>query len=292
MGYMHIDNAYKKPHFLQLFKTVYCLEKIDGTSCHIKLSPQEIRFFSGCIKQKQFEAIFDKDEIKRKYDELNNNCTYLIYGEGYGGKVQGMSKTYGVETKFCAFDVKFSKGENNGHWMNVPEAENFVKSFGFDFVYYEKVDNTLEEWNRIRDLPSQQAIKNGIGNDKISEGVVIRPIYECFDQWGDRYILKHKKDAWRETTKTREVDSSKLEVLTEANDIAMEWVTEMRLTHVLDKLNNPSDICKTKDVIVSMIEDVKRESSGEVVWSKNVEKAIGSFTAKLFKERLRNNYGI
>ena len=36
-------------------------------------------------------------------------------------------------------------------------------------------------------------------------------------------------------------------------------------------------------VIKAMIEDVKLESEGEVVWSKAVEKAIGKETVSLYK---------
>ena len=44
-------------------------------------------------------------------------------------------------------------------------------------------------------------------------------------------------------------------------------------------------ICR--DVIAAMIEDVKRESEGEVEWSKEVERAIGKATAESFKRNLK-----
>ena len=41
------------------------------------------------------------------------------------------------------------------------------------------------------------------------------------------------------------------------------------------------------NVIREMIKDVKRESEGEVVWSKEVEKAIGKATATMVKKNLQ-----
>ena len=46
MGYLHIDNLYKAQDILN-FKTCYALEKIHGTSAHLKWDNGELTFFSG-----------------------------------------------------------------------------------------------------------------------------------------------------------------------------------------------------------------------------------------------------
>lgn len=99
-------------------------------------------------------------------------------------------------------------------------------------------------------------------------------------------ILKYKNDDFRETTTTREISPEKLQVLSNANAVAEEWVTLMRLSHVLDKIDTPYTIEKTGEVVKAMISDVKREGSNEINWSKNVEKAIGSKTALIYKKWL------
>jgi hypothetical protein len=73
-------------------------------------------------------------------------------------------------------------------------------------------------------------------------------------------------------------------VLTEAQAIADEWVTEMRLEHVLQKLPGCDDMTATPRVIEAMCEDVFREGSGELVESSEARSAIGKVTAKLFKK--------
>lgn len=299
MGYLHIDNLYKNQEIL-MFKECYALEKIHGTSAHVSYKPSSrkitlldgyfndgITFFSGGEKHERFVGLFQGDKAIYNYDKMNTalmgvGSEVTIYGEAYGGKQQGMSDTYGKELKFVAFDVKI--GES---WLTVPDAADFVAECGLEFVSWDRIPTDLETLNQWRDMPSRQAARNGVGDDKLSEGVVLRPLMELTKNNGKRIISKHKRDEFRETSKPRKVvDPARLAVLSEANDVATEWVTEMRLVHVLDKLDNPN-IERTRDVIAAMIEDVKRESEGEVVWSKEVERAIGKATAESFKRNLK-----
>jgi hypothetical protein len=284
MGYLHINNLYKDDRIFQ-FSECYALEKIHGTSAHIKYDNKtgEVSFFSGGENYDNFVALFD-DHYLRTHLSLYKSHT--IFGEAYGGKQQGMRLTYGDKLKFIAFDVKM----DDIGWLNVPEAEEIVKYAGLEFVDYVRIPTLLSRIDEERNKPSTQAKRNGILEDKIREGVVLRPIVETFDHRGNRIISKHKNDIFKETTKFREVDPNKLQVLADANKIADEWVTEMRLTHVLDKLIGPHGIEDTRIVIAAMIEDVRREAEGEIVESKEAMKAIGSATARLFKKRLQTQF--
>ena len=277
-----------------MFKQCYALEKIHGTSAHISIRTSDkkitlseghydngIRYFSGGEKHERFVLLFDENEELAK-NLVGVGLDVVIYGEAYGGKQQGMSKTYGKELRFVAFDVKI--GES---WLTVPDAAEFVAECGLEFVAWERISTELSELDRVRDQPSTQAARNGMGFDNISEGVVLRPLIELTKNNGKRIIYKHKRDEFRETTKKRKVlDPAKLAILSDANEIAIEWVTEMRLQHVLTRLQFPG-IEHTRSVIAAMMEDVKRESKDEVVWSKEVERAVGKATAESFKRSLK-----
>ena len=80
-----------------------------------------------------------------------------------------------------------------------------------------------------------------------------------------------------------------MKVMVEAKAIAEEYVTEMRLNHVLDKLPQGINIESMKLVIDAMVEDVYREAEGEIVQSKEVTKQISVKTAIMFKKRLQRN---
>lgn len=280
MGYLHISNLYKNTEIL-LFKEVYALEKIHGTSSHIKWKDNKVIFFSGGEKHDRFIELFDEKFLEEKFKELFGDLNVTIFGEAYGGKQQGMSHTYGKELKFIVFDVKV--GDN---WLDVPNAEDVAKKFNLEFVDYVKIPTDLELINQERDKPSTQAIKNGCGNDKLREGVVLRPLIEVRKNNGERIIVKHKRDEFMETRTPREVDPEKLKLLKNAKEIANEWVTPMRLKHVLDKIGNPTDISETGKVIKAMIEDVTREGEGEIVESKLAIQSIGKKTAQLFKQKI------
>lgn len=296
MGYLHIDNLYKNQEIL-MFRECYAMEKIHGTSAHLKYNPENkhytnvegqglvlkedgLTFFSGGESHDRFVSLFDRNKLLELLNEYNEPVE--VYGEAYGGKQQGMSATYGKDLKFIVFDVKV-----NDMWLSVPHAHEMATHLGLEFVHYVRVSTDLQYLDAERDADSEQAKRNGVGPGKLREGVVLRPIIELTKNNGGRIICKHKRDEFKETAKPRDVtDPAKLAVLSEAKAVADEWVTPMRLTHVLDKLGNPTDLSKTSDVIKAMLEDVQRESVGEVVWSKDVEKAIGKAAAAAFKAKV------
>jgi hypothetical protein len=282
-SYLHVLNLYKQKNIL-LFKEVYCLEKIHGTSSSISWNheTQEVTFYQGGVSLNSFIALFNPANLKNKFAELFPDVSVTVYGEAYGGSCQKMSATYGKDLKFVAFDVKV-----NDIWLNVPNAEDVVTKLGLEFVAYAQVSTDLASLDAERDADSTQALRNGMGAGKKREGVVIRPLQEFFDNRGERVIVKHKRDEFKETATPRVVSDEKLQVLTEAKAIADEWCTEQRLLHVLDKLPQDIGMESTKLVIKAMVEDVYREAEGEIVESKEVTAAIGQKTVALFKQKVQ-----
>jgi hypothetical protein len=195
-----------------------------------------------------------------------------------------MSNTYGPKLKFVGFDVKVGE-----YWLDVPNADSVCNQLGIEFVDYVKVSTNLESLNAERDKDSTQAIRNGMGPGKIREGVVLKPLFEFRMNSGERIMSKHKRDEFMETKTPREVNPEEFKVLEDAKAIAEEWVTEMRLMHVLDKLPQNIGMEETRLVISAMIEDVYREAKGEIVESREVTKAIGSKTAILFKKQFEKS---
>jgi len=281
LGYIHINNLYKNQIVL-LFKECYALEKLHGTSSHISWNNKEkkISFFSGGAEHLLFRSLFDIDFLKEQFiKRCNHNVT--IYGEAYGGKMQNMQATYGDKLRFAAFDVKIEDS-----WMNVDRACNFVKHFDLDFVPFEKCSTDIEILNAMRDKPSEQAIKCGILVPRQREGIVIRPLIEMKTEDGSRIIAKHRIKEFSETKTERYIDPEKNVVLEKANEIADEWCTEMRLTHVLQHFPQDITINMTPKVIEAMIEDIERESEGEIEKSREARKAISKLTFEMFKNRL------
>jgi len=278
MAYLHIPNLYQDQRVLD-FKHVYALEKIHGTSAHIRWKDGAVSFFAGGAKHAEFLALFNATDLADRFAAMGAEDVTL-FGEAYGGKMQGMRDTYGPDLKFIVFDVRIGDC-----WLAVPQMADVAKSMGMDVVEWQLVDATLLWLNPLRDAPSAIARHLGLG-DKPREGIVIRPPFEVTANNGARIIAKHKAEAFAETKTPRGVTPDELQVLANANAIADEWVTEMRLTHVLDKLGATS-IEQTGSVIAAMIEDVEREAAPEIIASPKARKAIGRAAALMFKRRLQ-----
>lgn len=295
MAYRHISNLYKDNTIL-LFKRCYALEKAHGTSSHLSYSAKtnQLNFFSGGAKYEQFLALFNQEELLTKFQanaaEHPNIDHITIFGEAYGGKLQGMSATYGPDLKFVAFEVCA-----DGIWFDVPRAEGFVAKFDIEFVPYVEIETTEEAINAQRDADSVIAVRNGMGPGHMREGIVLRPITEFVHQGenGGTIRSKHKRKEFEEREHVPKFnDPEKLKVLEESNAIADEWVTGQRLNHVLDKLypnEAQPEMEDAQKIIAAMINDIKREAKDEIVESKDLDRAIGKRTAKLLKQYLERD---
>jgi len=285
MGYLHIENLYKN-QTIRLFRECYALEKVHGTSAHIRWSKGALTFYAGGEKHESFITLFDVATLTETFQRLGRD-EVIVYGEAYGGKQQGMRHTYGDKLRFIAFDVKIDDA-----WLNVPSMDRLVTGLGLEVVPWRKVSTDLEALDGERDLPSEVAVRRGILEPREREGVILRPLVEMTLNNGERVIVKHKGDKFRETAKPRPiVDADKMAVLTKAQEIADEWVTGERLRHVLSKIEldgKVADMTMTPVVITAMVEDIYREGRGEIVESKEARTAIGAATAKLFKAELKH----
>lgn len=281
MGYMHINNLYKDQTILQ-HKRCYALEKVHGTSAHVGYNPQDgLHFFSGGVKNEPFRALFDHDSLLAN---LAGSQHVTVYGEAYGGSCQRMQNTYGPDLRFIVFDVKA-----DGEWLTVPVAAETVHRLGLEFVPWCETHTDVPSLDALRDAPSEVALRRGMGT-QVREGIVLRPLQECVDGHGSRVIAKHKGAAFSERGTPPPVDATKLVVLEQATAIAQEWVTPMRLEHVLQKLPGVG-IEDMRTVISVMMEDVTREAAGEIVVTPVALKAIAQRTAALFKAHLQAGIG-
>jgi len=287
MAYLHkIANLYKQKDVL-LFKEGYALEKIDGTSVKINYNIGKLTFLSGCINFVLFKSLFKEQDIKEFLDKHFPNCHVEIYGEGYGGRIQKMSETYGKDIKAVFFEVVV-----NGKFLSVPNAEEVVKKMGLEYVFYNRIPFDMVSIDAERESESQQAIRNGCGTGKRREGIILRPLTEMRLNDDSRVIAKYKNEEWRETSSPRVVgDVDKLKILEEANAIAFEWVTTNRLNHVLQNFSNP-DIRDTPNILKSINEDILLEAAGEIKFSEAAAKSINKRTVELFKGYLKGQINI
>lgn len=281
MSYLHIPNLYKDQTIL-MFRECYALEKVHGTSAHITWANGKISYFSGGEPHDRFVRLFGLVNLDAGFQAVGQ-LDVTVYGEAYGGKQQGMRETYGEDLRFIVFDVKIGD-----RWLAVPQMVQVADALGLEVVPWEKTSTDLAVLDAIRDRPSEVAVRRGVSAARPREGIVLRPLIELTTNAGDRIIAKHKGAAFEERkTPPRVTSPEQLAVIAAAQAIADEWVTEMRLTHVLDKLPQDIGIERTPDVIKAMVDDVYREAVGEIIQSRDAEQAIRRKAAAMFKARLQ-----
>jgi hypothetical protein len=277
MAYQHIDNLYKDVSILA-FRECYAMEKIHGTSAHVSWDgvERELKFFSGGCKHALFEGLFDHEALETAFAALGQERV-VVYGEAYGGKLQGMSETYGKDTKFIAFEVRIGD-----KWLAVPQAEHVVLSLGLEFVDWVKTSTDIEKLDALRDHESIQAQRNGMGIHP-REGIVLRPLFEATMNNGKRVVAKHKNDAFKERRHPPKVGVNP-EVLQAAEAIADEWATHERLKHVADAAQLPLCVENIGPLIKAMQSDIAREARDEIIPSDAAWKAVARRTAIMVKD--------
>ncbi len=282
MAYLSIENLYRsKAQEILLFKELYALEKVHGTSANISWKEGKVSYFPGGESLSKFKSLFNEERLVKHFTELGHE-EVVVYGEAYGGSCQKMSYMYGPELRFIVFDVFI-----NNIWLDVPNMDEVATRLEQEVVPWRKIVCDLAAIDNERDRPSEVAVRRGFTEEHIREGVVLRPLAEMFNRYGERMIVKHKHEKFGERKTPQKVeDPSKLKVLTEATAIAEEWVTEMRLEHVLQKLPQGIGLESMQRVLQEMVEDVLKESTGEIVDSKEARNAINKKTVELFKKRV------
>jgi RNA ligase-like protein len=282
MGYAHIENLYRpEGRDILMFKECYAMEKVHGTSAHVAWDESEgLRFFSG-EQQANFEKLFDHKFLTEQMAAVGPKFT--VYGEAYGGKCQGMKDTYGPDLRFIAFDVKI--GEHT--FLSIPDAAGVVASLAMEFVPYVRTFTDVETLDKLRDMPSEVAVMRGMGV-KEREGIVVRPLIEVRKNNGERICAKHKGAKFAELASTPRVTATPLEEIKEAQAVAEQFVTPMRLTHVLDKLPGALEegLQAIPKILSAMIADVTREGKGEFISNHKVVGEISRRTVLLYKQRL------
>lgn len=303
MGYMHIENLYKNQDIL-LFKECYALEKVHGTSAQVDYTvamgdvdswagpnptgmPEKFEFFGGCVKAERFKQIVLEQSpgLLAKIKALDPSPEKItIYGEAYGGSTaSGMSSTYGKDVRFIVFDIQIGD-----KFLDVPNAAVVTAALGLEFVPWCRIPTTDEAIEAEKMRTSIVSTRRGFNADgsKLREGIVLRPLIEVVKNNGTRVMSKHKHKDFEERMNPPKIeDPNKLQKLTDAKKIADEWVTHMRLEHVLGKIPEETQTMQNmKKIIEAMVEDVYREGKGELVESRETTTAIGARTAKLFKE--------
>lgn len=166
-------------------------EKVDGTNVRVIWDGYKVSFggrtdkaeipthlleklnilFGGEVKEQLFEQLFKEKEV-------------VLFGEGYGPKIQACGSSYVDEVDFILFDVAI-----NGKYLSRDNVNEIATYFNIKSVPV-LFTGVLEEGVKyVKSNPTST-----IAKDKTlpMEGLVARPMIELYSSNGERIIVKIK----------------------------------------------------------------------------------------------------
>jgi len=163
-------------------------EKIDGTNVRIGWDGQKVQI-GGRTDNAQIPAflleVLQDLFLPEKFKGFDN---VILFGEGYGPKIQKGGGKYRDTPGFVLFDVKIGDW-----WLKMEDAQDIAQKLALDFV---PIDGTGSLHSAIDAVRIGQQSNFG---DFIMEGYVLKPAIDLWNRRGERVITKIKhKDRWAE----------------------------------------------------------------------------------------------
>jgi hypothetical protein len=182
-----IEGEWTLPEFEYLAGNVWTFtEKVDGTNIRAIFNDGGITF-GGRTDAAQIPAqlVARLNErflpLAAKLGEMFLDVPTVLYGEGYGAKIQKIGSNYRSDQDFVLFDVRVGKW-----WLQRADVNDVAQKLGIDVV------PVIGE-GTLRDAVAwaKRGIRSTWG-DFEAEGIVARPKTELMTRSGHRLIAKIK----------------------------------------------------------------------------------------------------
>lgn len=186
-----------KNKYINMLKDIdwVCTEKIDGTNTRIIWNGDG----SYEIKGRGDTANIDKrllvnltkmmENRIHLFKEVFGEKAVCLYGEGYGGRIQGNKFKYQSQEKFICFDILIGD-----KYVDFDTLTNLCNKLQIEIV------PVIENVKKMNDIVEyvRGGFKSAISVEgKNAEGIVARPKFSLYVNNGDRIIIKIKTKDFR-----------------------------------------------------------------------------------------------
>ena len=168
----------------------YWTEKIDGTNISVEWDGHEVTFHGRTWKADipkhlltKLEEMFGGETNEEMFEQLFGDKHVILYGEGYGNKIQKVGSLYRDDCSFILFDIYLPEQDL---WLQQPNCVEIAESLGIDYVPLQFI-GTIEQavaWVK-------EGKQSAIGTAPL-EGLVGKPCGDFKDRQGKRIIVKVK----------------------------------------------------------------------------------------------------
>lgn len=187
-----IIGEYRDPVIEQLAGLQWVFtEKVDGTNIRIIWDGHKVTF-GGRTENAQLPTpllarlteLFGGDANEQVFEETFGPKQVVLFGEGYGPKIQKGGGNYRPDQDFVLFDVTV-----NGGYLSRESTEGIAARFGLDVVPV-VLRGTIDE--------AVELVRDGLVStwDTVAtfyaEGLIGRPTVDLYTREGERIIVKIK----------------------------------------------------------------------------------------------------
>lgn len=167
-----------------------CTEKIDGTNIGIVWDGHKVSY-QGRTERAQIPAhlmnklieMFGGETNEELFEQKFGEMPVILFGEGYGTKIQKGGGNYRSDVSFILFDVYLPE---QNLWLKREALEDIAKTFGIEIVPVILKGTLREAVDFVKGKP-----KSTIGTADM-EGLVCKPAVDMLDRMGRRVIVKVK----------------------------------------------------------------------------------------------------
>jgi hypothetical protein len=189
-----IEGEYREPE-LKLLKDNqwYFTEKVDGTNIRVLWDGHNV-VFGGRTENAQIPShlvtklneLFMGTRMEQVFEQVFGESPAILFGEGYGAKIQKGGGNYSSTQEFVLFDVKV------GDWyLRREDVEDVAGKLSLKVVPIVHT-GTLQE--------GVDLVKNGLASqwgDFEAEGLVAKPVVDLFNRKGERILTKIKAEDFK-----------------------------------------------------------------------------------------------
>lgn len=190
-----IEGVYREPE-IELLKNIDWVftEKVDGTNIRVIWDGHNV-VFGGRTENAQIPShlvtklneLFMGTRMEQVFEQVFGEGKAILYGEGYGAKIQKGGGNYSDTQKFVLFDVKVGD-----FYLRRDDVVDVAIKFGLEVVPVVHTGPLAE---------GVELVKNGLTSqwgDFPAEGLVAKPVVDLFTRKGDRIITKIKAEDFKE----------------------------------------------------------------------------------------------
>lgn len=167
-----------------------CTEKIDGTNIGIVWDGHNVSY-QGRTERAEIPAhlmnklieMFGGETNEELFEQKFGETSVILFGEGYGPKIQKGGGNYREDPSFILFDVYLP---DKNIWLKRDALEDIAKSFGIDVVPIILKGPLSAAVEFVKSKPKSMF---GVAD---MEGLVCKPTVDMLDRLGKRIMVKVK----------------------------------------------------------------------------------------------------